>query len=163
VFWRKMYGASMSDDKFNKEYKYNIRHSYGQEGRRANYPPKRCVPGVTEDSLQNLLRLALLIPSCQQILTQNQPGTQDSHGCPFRHFSPENLTTFLTSTYPELDRSSPEMREIMDSVKASHYHVACTRVFEVTHKLKKGEGLGKDGESVSHPNKYADRSREMER
>jgi DNA primase large subunit len=40
-FWRKMYGASMSDDKFNKEYKYNIRHSYGQEGRRANYPPKR--------------------------------------------------------------------------------------------------------------------------
>ncbi|ORY23995.1 DNA primase large subunit [Naematelia encephala] len=141
IFWRKMYGATMSDDKFNKEYKYNIRHSYGQEGKRANYPPK----------------------SCQQILTTNQPGTQDSHGCPFRHFSPENLQNFLISTYPQIDRSSPEMRDIMDSVKTAHYHVACTRVFEVTHGLKKGEGLSKDGESVVHPNKYADRSRELER
>jgi len=41
VFWRRMYGATMSDDKFNKEYKYNIRHSYGQEGKRTNYAPKR--------------------------------------------------------------------------------------------------------------------------
>jgi DNA primase large subunit len=41
--------------------------------------------------------------------------------------------------------------------------VACTRVFEVMHGLKKGEGLGKDAESVSHPNKYSDASRELER
>ncbi|KAE8540423.1 hypothetical protein D1P53_003369 [Cryptococcus gattii VGV] len=141
LFWRRSYGTSMTDDKFNKEYKYNIRHSYGQEGRRANYPPK----------------------NCQQILTQDQPGTQDSHGCPFRHFSPENLTAFLTNTYPDhFSRTSPEMRDVLDSVKASHYHLACTRVFEVTHGVKKGEGLG-NGESVSHPNKWADRSRELEK
>lgn len=41
VFWRRMYGSTMSDDKFNKEYKYNIRHGYGQEGKRTNYPPKK--------------------------------------------------------------------------------------------------------------------------
>ncbi|WVQ69391.1 uncharacterized protein L199_007608 [Kwoniella botswanensis] len=140
VFWRRMYGATMSDDKFNKEYKYNIRHSYGQEGKRTNYPPK----------------------SCQQILTQNQPGTQDSHGCPFRHFSPDNLSAFLSSTYPQIDRGSSEMRDILDSVKATHYHVACTRVFELTHGIKKGEGLG-GSESVAHPNKWTDRSRELER
>ena len=57
------------------------------------------------------------------------------------------------------------MRDIMDSVKSSHYHVACTRVFEVTHGLKKGEGLGGKlvGENVSHPNAYTERSREIER
>jgi hypothetical protein len=44
IFWRRMYGASMTDDKFNKEYKYNIRHGYGQEGKRTNYPPKKWVP-----------------------------------------------------------------------------------------------------------------------
>jgi DNA primase large subunit len=41
--------------------------------------------------------------------------------------------------------------------------VACTRVFEITHGLKKGSGLGADAESVSHPNKYVDRSRELEK
>ena len=61
------------------------------------------------------------------------------------------------------------MRDILDSVKNRHYHVACTRVFEVTHGLKKGEGLGVPvggrgvGENVSHPNTYTDRSREIER
>lgn len=139
IFWRRAYAPAISDDKFNKEYRYNIRHSYGQEGKRANYPPK----------------------NCQQILTQNQPGTQDNHGCPFRHFSTDNLTSFLVTHY-KLDRGGPEMREIMDSVKKNHYHVACTRLFEVTHGVKKGDGIG-NGESVSHPNKYTDRSREIEK
>lgn len=139
IFWRRMYAPVINDDKFNKEYRYNIRHSYGQEGKRANYPPK----------------------NCQQILTQNQPGSQDNHGCPFRHFSTDNLTAFLATHYP-IEKGSPEMRDIMDSVKKSHYHVACTRLFEVTHAVKKGEGIG-NGESVSHPNKYTDRSREIEK
>ena len=41
VYWRRAFGISMTDDKFSKEYKYNIRHSYGQEGGRKNYPAKR--------------------------------------------------------------------------------------------------------------------------
>jgi DNA primase large subunit len=40
VFWNKSF--SMTDEQFNKEHKYNIRHSYGLEGKRANYPAKRC-------------------------------------------------------------------------------------------------------------------------
>ena len=41
IFWRKSFSNRFTDDKFNKEYKYNIRHSYGLEGRRHNYPAKR--------------------------------------------------------------------------------------------------------------------------
>ena len=43
IFWRKAFGGTLTDDKFNKEYRYNIRHSYGLEGKRANYAAKRCV------------------------------------------------------------------------------------------------------------------------
>lgn len=53
----------------------------------------------------------------------------------------------------------------MNMVKTGHYHVACTRVFEITHTalgVKKGEGVGV-GESVTHPNQYAARSMELEK
>ena len=49
----------------------------------------------------------------------------------------------------------------MSAVKAEHFHVACTKVFEVTHGVARGQGL--DGESVTHPNQYAARSRELEK
>lgn len=47
------------------------------------------------------------------------------------------------------------MKEVLDLAKATKYHVACTRVFEITHpaSVKRGEGLGK-GELVQHPNAY---------
>ncbi|KAF8522232.1 DNA primase large subunit [Hysterangium stoloniferum] len=139
IFWRKGFGGTMTDDKFNKEYRYNIRHSFGLEGKRHNYPAW----------------------SCQQILMGHQPGVQESHGCPFRHFSSENLDTALLSTFGPQGVTSNDIPEIMSQVKSTHYHVACTRVFELTHGLKKGEGIG-GGESVTHPNQYATRSRELE-
>ena len=40
MFWRKAF-SKMGDDKFNKEHRYNIRHQYGLEGKRANYPAKK--------------------------------------------------------------------------------------------------------------------------
>ncbi|THH01245.1 hypothetical protein EW026_g1417 [Hermanssonia centrifuga] len=142
AFWRRSF-SNIQDDKFNKEYRYNIRHSYGLEGKRANYAAK----------------------SCQQILTSDQPGAQDSHGCPYRHFAPDNLQTALLSTYSSQGLTSSDLPEIMHTVKAGHYHVACTRVFEITHLaqgVKKGDGAG-GGESVTHPNQYAARSRELEK
>lgn len=100
--------------------------------------------------------------SCARILTQDQPGPQDSHGCPFRHFSLPNLSSALSSTY---GLSSTDQSEILSAVKAGHYHVGCTRLFEITHRdrgVKRGEGLG-SGESVDHPNKYFERSWSIER
>ncbi|EJD05813.1 DNA primase, large subunit [Fomitiporia mediterranea MF3/22] len=139
VFWRKAFGGRITDDKFNKEYKYNIRHSYGLEGKRTNYPAY----------------------TCQRIITQNQPGPQECHGCPYRHFSADRLQTALLATYGPQGLTAADLPEIMSVVKQEHYHVACTKVFEVTHGVPRGQGL--DGESVSHPNKYAAKSRELEK
>jgi len=103
--------------------------------------------------------------SCQQILIADQPGAQDSHGCPFRHFSPDNLETALVTMYGGQGLRTSDVPEIMNTVKAGHYHVACTRVFEITHNalgVKKGDGIG-GGESVTHPNQYASKSRELVR
>jgi DNA primase large subunit len=89
--------------------------------------------------------------SCQQIL---QPGAAE-YGCPYRHYSPENLQTALMSSYSSHGLTSADLQEIMGFVKNQHYHVACTRVFEITHTrlgVKKGDGL--DRESVTHPNQY---------
>jgi DNA primase large subunit len=157
----------MSDDKFSKEYKYNIRHSYGQEGKRQNYQAKRYGLGSCSWLSLSSDTDSLFVPyhSCQQILTGPQPGAQESHGCPYRHFSPEHLQTFLIEAYPgSLHPGSMEMREVMDSVKKTHYHVACTRVFELTHQanVKKGEGLG-GGAAVTHPNEYFSKSLEYEK
>jgi DNA primase large subunit len=102
--------------------------------------------------------------SCQQILTSDSPGANDSHGCPYRHFSPENLQTALLSSYSSQGLTTADLPEIMQAVKGGHYHVACTRVFEITHasRVKKGEGVG-GGESVTHPNQYAAKSIELEK
>ncbi|KAG1756504.1 eukaryotic and archaeal DNA primase, large subunit-domain-containing protein [Suillus paluster] len=142
AFWRKSF-SNITDDKFNKEYKYNIRHSFGLEGKRANYPAK----------------------SCQQILLADKPGPSDCHGCPYRHFAPDNLQTSLLATYSSQGLTSADLAEVMRTVKEGHYHVACTRVFEITHAaagIKKGDGIG-GGESVTHPNQYAAKSIEIEK
>lgn len=86
------------------------------------------------------------------------PGPQDSHGCPFRHFSETSLSAALMATF---HIGTSEQRDILDAVKGGHYHVACTRLYEITHGAKKGDGLG-GGESVTHPNLYFDRSRALE-
>lgn len=90
-------------------------------------------------------------------------SSEDNHGCPYIHFAPENLQSALLTMYGDHGLSSMDMPEIMSLVKAKHYHVACTRVFEITHAqqgVKKNEGIG-GGESVTHPNQYAARSREL--
>ena len=63
----------MDNDKFEKHYAYNIRHMFGKEGKLADYKPW----------------------SCNKVINQVTPGTGESHGCPFKTFSDENLRQFL--------------------------------------------------------------------
>lgn len=107
VFWRKAF-AKFTDDKFNKEYRYNIRHMYGLEGSRNDYRAK----------------------NCQQIIADSQPAAGDCHGCPYRYFSPENLDVALARMGIT---GSKQLREVHDAISGKHYHVACTKVYEFTH------------------------------
>ncbi|EPY50669.1 DNA primase large subunit Spp2 [Schizosaccharomyces cryophilus OY26] len=124
IFWKSSF-SNTNDDKFNKEYRYNIRHSYGLEGNRKNYKGY----------------------SCQQILTGPQLGPGDAHGCPYRTYSLDNLVTALSTMGIAPDSSG--CREVVDAVKGRHYHIACTRVFELTHPQK-----GTLEESIHHPLQY---------
>ncbi|BGP57003.1 hypothetical protein JCM8202_004562 [Rhodotorula sphaerocarpa] len=143
AFWRKSFSA-ITDDKFNKEYRYNIRHQFGLEGSRKNYTPK----------------------SCTAIITGPVPGAGQVHGCPFRHHSDDGLTALLHSTLGS-SMTHADLKDILAATKSGHYHVACTRVFELQHAklpggsgVPKGEGLG-GGDSVDHPNRYFDASRKV--
>lgn len=143
VFWRKMFSTT-SDDTFNKEYRYNIRHGYGLEGSKKSYPAY----------------------SCAKILTQNPPGPSETHGCPYRTMPPAMLQQRLREWY---GIQPGDAGEILKAAQGGHYHIACTRVFELTHRSKKrggvkrGEGIGPNAETVTHPNRYVERSYIMER
>ena len=147
MFWRKAF-SNITDEKFNKEYRYNVRHSYGLEGNRKNYSPYRFVCLAISH--------VMLISSCQQIILGPQPGAGDAHGCPFRTFGIDNLVASCQSLGINDTR---QLREIQDAIQGKHYHVACTKVWEYTHPGYK-EGLV---ESISHPNQYFERSIALEK
>ncbi|KAH3920670.1 hypothetical protein HBI56_013310 [Parastagonospora nodorum] len=143
VFWRRSFKL-IDDDKFQKEYKYNIRHSYGDVGGDANRRGRGYTPY-----------------SCQKLLTEPQPGPGQTHGCPYRTYKPDNLI-------PLLQRIGVNDRDVLKTVKEDvtkqRYHVACNRVFEWSHKreIKKvkddGSWSATDLDTIVHPNTYFKRS-----
>ncbi|PGH23238.1 hypothetical protein AJ80_02654 [Polytolypa hystricis UAMH7299] len=143
LFWRQSF-RGFTDDEFNSKYKYNIRHSYGDVGGDSNrrgrgYPPY----------------------SCQKILTDNSPGAGQTHGCPYRHFSVDNLMTLLQSVGVN---DKEVLRGVKEDVSKTRFHIACNRVFEWSHKaeIKKVRDEGtwsqSDLDTIVHPNTYFKRS-----
>ncbi|KAL2612907.1 hypothetical protein R1flu_024599 [Riccia fluitans] len=123
-FWRSEFTMKMPVEKFDKEYAYSIRHNFGKEGKRVDYTPY----------------------SCMKIITST-PGVGDHHGCPYRHFSQENLRAVL-----EDQQLNPRAVEaVMDKVRNRHYQLACATTFEAIH------GCPSDG--INHPNQYFEQSR----
>lgn len=106
VFWRSSFNK-ITDDVFNKEYRYNVRHSYGDVGGDSNRRGNGYTPF-----------------SCQKILTERPPGPGDSHGCPYRHFSVDNLTNLLQAVGVKDHKVLQGVKEDKEKQK---FHLACNR------------------------------------
>lgn len=123
AFWRGAFAPRMPAEKFDKEYAYNVRHNYGKEGKRTDYTPY----------------------SCMYIIMSN-PGVGDHHGCPFRHFSAENLHAALSGM-----RLEPKtIDEVMEKTRGRHYQLACAATFEGSHNCQ--------CDGINHPNQYFSQS-----
>ncbi|XP_064483538.1 DNA primase large subunit-like [Ornithodoros turicata] len=114
-FWREEFAQHVGADNFDKKYSYNVRHSYGREGRRANYTPF----------------------GCTSIITAAIPGPTDCHGCPFVHWSRPQLKAKLQSE----GVTGHNLQEVMQQVESGHYQLACTTVFSVTHGGQNPEAM----------------------
>jgi DNA primase large subunit len=106
VFWRSSF-HKVTDDTFNKEYRYNVRHVYGDVGGDANRRGGGYSPF-----------------SCQKILTEHPPGPGEAHGCPYRHFNLENLTSLMQSMGVS-DRGV--LQGVKEDKENQKFHLACNR------------------------------------
>ncbi|KAF5746420.1 DNA primase large subunit [Tripterygium wilfordii] len=126
-FWRAEFSQKVGAERFDKEYAYNIRHNYGREGKRIDYTPY----------------------SCQKVIALT-PGVGDHHGCPYRHFSEENLRAALG----KMGLASRAVEDVMDKVRNRHYQLACTLTFEAVHGASCDTG-------INHPNQYFSDSQQI--
>ncbi|XVF02792.1 hypothetical protein REPUB_Repub04eG0204700 [Reevesia pubescens] len=120
AFWKAEFAPKVGAERFDKEYAYNIRHNYGREGKKTDYTPY----------------------SCSKIISST-PGVGDHHGCPYRHFSEENLRAALA----RMGVGSRAVEDVMDKVHNRHYQLACTLTFEAVHGASCDAG-------INHPNQY---------
>ena len=106
-FFKKKYEKKTPSDKFEKQYAYGIRHSYGEEGKRMDYPPY----------------------SCRKILFLNNPSSQECHGCPFKTYNDDNLKPILQ----QFKISESALEDIMAKKHNKEYPLACVKFFEARY------------------------------
>lgn len=107
AFWKREFCRKIPADQFDKQYAYHIRHSYGEEGRRANYVPFSCV----------------------KIITSMHPGAGEQHGCPYKHYRPELLAEVLGKT----GMTDKQVEETVREAKAGRFGHACRKHFCAMH------------------------------
>ncbi|XP_020106509.1 probable DNA primase large subunit isoform X1 [Ananas comosus] len=127
AFWKEEFSKKVGAERFDKEYAYSIRHNYGKEGKRTDYTPF----------------------ACQKIISST-PSVGDHHGCPYRHFSEENLRAALN----KMGVGGRQQDEVMDKVRNRHYQLACTLTFEAIHGTSCDTG-------INHPNQYFSNSQKI--
>lgn len=112
-FWREEFTKKIPNDKFERDYKYNIRHLYGKEGHRK----------------------ALSSFSCEKIINNNAPGPADNHGCPFKHFDETHLVSLLKNH----NIADADIEYIKDAKQRKTYTEACCEYFKSTRGVKPEE------------------------
>jgi len=116
-FQREFAKKPTSPEEFRKKgYLYSIKHSFGQEGKRANYAPW----------------------SCSKALSNRQTATDHRHGCPFQEFTADKISLAVKET------GVPEnlLRQIVDRVKNHEYQLACRMHWEALHPKGNSDGVG---------------------
>ena len=115
-FYQKKYEKKCSLEKFNKQYAYYIRYSYGLEGKKANYMPF----------------------NCDKIISFNAPMGGECHGCPFKNYSADELRKVLSTC----DLRDIDIEDIMNKKKNKEYKFCCVRYFKGKFIGSNGEGIG---------------------
>ena len=129
-FFRQEFIQKITPEKFAKEYSYNIRYNYGQEGKKVN----------------------LSAYGCQKIISSNPPAPGDSHGCPFRHYDGKNLELLLR----RFGIDDENAKDIMSDVAANKYTAGCTKYFHCKHP---NATIGAENGEIYHPNQFFAESR----
>jgi len=106
AFFKQEFSTRTPGEKFDKEYAYNIRHSYGKEGKRADYRPWNCLQVI-----------------------EKIPGVGECHGCPYRHFDEQSLRAALT----RLDMNRKAVEEVVAKAQDGHYQIACGLAYDALH------------------------------
>lgn len=102
-FWRKEFTKKIANDKFERDYKYNIRHLYGKEGNKKG----------------------LSCFSCDKII-KSPPGPSEKHGCPFQNFDEAHLRPMLAKH----GLKDVDIDSVMIHKNNKDYTMACTHYFE---------------------------------
>ncbi|CAI5719074.1 unnamed protein product [Peronospora destructor] len=106
-FFRREFIKKIPAAKFDKEYTYHIRHSYGLEGSRKHYAPL----------------------DCERIISGSTPSHGQYHGCPFKHWDRVALQDELC----RLGLSLHTSMAITQQASMGHCQSACKALFDETH------------------------------
>ena len=104
AFWRAEFAkGGQTGEEFEKQYSYNFRHQYGQEGSRIKYKPL----------------------CCQQVLHASLDPSHTT-GCPYKTYRPADLEDALCGMRLKRD----VVKTVLEKADQGHYQVACTMVYE---------------------------------
>ena len=107
AFWKRefMKGGKTAEE-FDKQYKYNVRHQYGQEGCHANYVGH----------------------SCGRVISASHDRSGQA-GCPYRSCSSKDLSVMLR----EMKVPSGAIAAAVDKAQNHHNQMVCIAVYKTLH------------------------------